>query len=99
VKPDVAILPAELVTSRSGKPLGLVERVTESALAYYFRTAVDGRFPGWGWRTRPVFCPKCRTHFTTMIPPAPYPVAATCVHYVCADCGGDGTPASLEAPR
>lgn len=47
---------------------------------------------------RPVFCPRCRTHFT-VFRPGGHPGAPAIVRYVCARCGGDGRPASLEAPR
>ena len=47
---------------------------------------------------RPVFCPECRRHYTTVVVPGPHR-AATCVHYVCAECGGGGLFASLAVPR
>jgi hypothetical protein len=47
---------------------------------------------------RPVYCPKCGTHFTTYVPGG-HPGSPTVVHYVCGPCGGDGTPVSREAPR
>jgi hypothetical protein len=46
---------------------------------------------------RAVFCPSCRRHYSTFIVGIPW--APTCVHVVCASCGGEGVPKSLEAPR
>jgi len=71
---------------------GTAERYTETVAEIIHIFGRDAR------RVRPVFCPACRTHFTTWIPPR-LPVAPTVVHYACARCGGDGTPCTLDAPR
>jgi len=68
-------------------PWAGAELITGSVLRAFTRGSV-----------RPVFCPECRTHFTTRVP-AGVPRAPTVLHYLCARCGGDGRPASLEAPR
>jgi hypothetical protein len=47
---------------------------------------------------RPVYCPPCGRHYTIWKPT--WRVwAPTVVHLVCADCGGNGEPLNLEAPR
>lgn len=53
------------------------------------------------WRLkeiRPVYCPSCGLHYT-MLKPGGVPWAPTVVHVICWDCGGDGKPSTLEAPR
>jgi hypothetical protein len=71
-------------------PADVAELFTRSAMEYLVR--------GGRKSIRPVYCPKCGTHFTTLVP-AVFPRAPTVVHYVCGPCGGDGHPFSLEAPR
>ncbi len=70
---------------------GIAELITQTGLDA--RARWDRR-----WRLRPVYCPACSTHFTTWVPPS-MPTAPTCVHYLCAYCGGDGRPLTLDAPR
>lgn len=65
------------------------ERLSTGAVAY---ARSGGRAS-----LRPVFCPSCGTHYTTVVPPEHR--VATVVHVVCAGCGGDGRPASLDVPR
>lgn len=47
---------------------------------------------------RPVYCPSCGLHYT-VLKDARAEWAPTVVHVVCWDCGGNGVPSSLEAPR
>ena len=53
---------------------------------------------GGGASLRPVFCPGCQTHFT-VLRPGGHPGSPAIVRYICERCGGDGRPASLDAPR
>lgn len=67
--------------------VGVAERVTAAVAEGPRRDMV-----------RPLYCPRCGYHYTARLLPSS-PVAGTVVHYPCATCGGDGTPATLEAPR
>lgn len=48
--------------------------------------------------SRPVYCEICGRHYT-MLKPEGVPWAPTVVHVDCNDCGGNGLPRTLEAPR
>ena len=67
---------------------GLVE-------AYYSRGSFRFRQLS---NVRPVYCEKCGRHYT-MLKPVNAKWAPTVVHVDCPDCGGDGTPRNLDAPR
>lgn len=72
----------------------IAEYVTEAAFDY--RSLRFQRDPS---KLRPVWCPTCRRHYTMLKPRTIGTWAPTVVHVVCGDCGGNGKPSILEAPR
>jgi hypothetical protein len=73
----------------------VAERLTETAFRYLTERVFQFQTKNC---LRPVYCPICGMHFTTVVKPGPERVP-TVVHYVCADCGGDGRPVSTDVPR
>jgi hypothetical protein len=59
------------------------------------RVTTSGVFPNDRSHVRAVFCPECRTHYTTEIP-----LKAWRSHklWLCAECGGNGLPYGIDVP-